>query len=103
MPQPPTRTVEQRMVALREANRVRRLRARLKAEVREGTRRPETVVAHPDCATMEVATLLRAVRGVGPVKAATWMRRTGVSASKTLAGLSDRQRRELLALLASRG
>jgi len=36
---------------------------------------------------------------IGRVKANAMLRRANVSPSKTIAGLSDRQRRELLALL----
>jgi hypothetical protein len=49
---------------------------------------------HPPewAATWKVADVLRAVPGMGPVKAARLLRRAQVAESKTLGGLSPRQR-----------
>ena len=79
-----TRLRERRMNALRQANQVRGLRAKLKQDLREGT---------------EVFDLLVAVPKIGPVKAAHLLTIARISPSKTVAGLSVRQRARLIELL----
>lgn len=106
----PGRTLEQRRAALRHANAIRSARKALKAELKgrgvlalvELLRDPDRVAGelveqapagYVD--TMHVADALTATRGIGTVKAGRFLRAVKVSPSRTLAGLSDRQRREL--------
>jgi hypothetical protein len=60
------------------------------------------VIAEPPaCArTARVYELLLAVPKVGPAKATRWLSHCRIAPSKTVVGLSERQRRELLELLA---
>ena len=96
-----TRLRERRMIALRQANQVRGLRAKLKQDLREGTVRLEQVLATGAdyLASAEVFDLLVAVPKTGPVKAAHLLTRARISPSKTVAGLSERQRTRLIELL----
>lgn len=112
----PARTDEQRMEALKRANNIRTDRARLKKQMRgtaNGSRRgsdkaaPARRVARQVLtdvpafmATCTVQTLLEAIPGVGRVKANKIMQAQRVSPSKTVGGLSQRQRRELTMRLA---
>ena len=95
----PARSPEQRLAALAEANRVRSLRAALKADLRAGrVSLASLLTSPPDFArSAKVATLLGATPQCGPARAAKIMDRCRISAGKTLAGLSDRQRAELIA------
>lgn len=94
-------TVSQRLRALGLANAVRSERARLKRRLAEGTLELSSVITDPPaCArTARVYELLLALPKVGPAKANRWLSRCRIAPSKTLAGLTDRQRRELLELL----
>ena len=98
------RTLEQRLAALAKANRIRFARAALKVAIRDGDIEAWTVVdaPHPDYETMRVVDLLAAVPGLGPVKVRRLMRTHQVSETKTLAGLTRRQRDELVTRLRSR-
>jgi len=92
---------ERRMNALRQANQVRGLRAKLKQDLREGTVRLEQILAigADYLASAEVFDLLVAVPKIGPVKAAHLLTIARISPSKTVAGLSARQRARLIELL----
>lgn len=89
------------MIALRQANRVRGLRAKLKQDLRADKVRLELVLAtRADyLASAEVYDLLVAVPKIGPVKANRLLTVAGVSPSKTIGGLSERQRVRLIELL----
>ena len=95
----PARSPEQRLAALAEANRVRSLRAALKADLRAGRVSLEGVLTSPPdfARSAKVAALLGAMPQCGPVKAAKIMDRCRIAQSKTVAGLSERQRSELIA------
>ena len=96
-----TRSPESRMNALRQANHVRSLRAKLKQDLHEGTVRLEQILAtRPGyLATAEVFDLLVAVPKIGPVKAAHLLNLAHISPSKTVVALSERQRARLIELL----
>lgn len=100
----PERSLQQRLDALGRANDVRIARARFKEEVKSGQRPVSSALVAPpaEVHTMKVADLLLTVRGVGTVKAGQMMRRVAIAPSKTVAGLSERQRRELLDVLGVR-
>lgn len=94
---PPVRSDEQCRIALDKANRVRIKRADIKRQLDAGDLdwRDVIVSTDPDLATMKVYEVMTAVRGVGRVKAQAMLDRCKVSSSKTLAGLTDRQRTAL--------
>jgi hypothetical protein len=95
----PERTLEQRMVALKGANRIRQARAEWKRMVR---RHPELRLApFEDRAfeTMKVIDYLLALPKVGRVKANKTLVQTRISPSKTIGGLTERQRVELMSML----
>jgi hypothetical protein len=96
-----TRSLESRMIALRQANQVRGQRAKLKHDLREGTDRLELILATDAdyLASAEVFDLLVAVPKIGPVKAGRLLTIARVSACKTVGKLSERQRARLIELL----
>lgn len=83
--------------ALACANRVRRMRAELKVELRRGDRSIEVLLDDLPgwLDTMPVLELLLSLWGVGPVKAHKWLTELRVSPFKTIGSLSLWQRREL--------
>ena len=82
------------------ANSIRTARAELKRELKAGRARIVDVIADPpECArTAKVEDLLVALPKIGPGRAARLLAQSRIAPSKTLAGLSERQRSELLAL-----
>lgn len=90
-----TRLHEHRMSALRQANQVRGLRAKLKQDLREGTVRLEQILATSAdyLASAEIFDLLVAVPKIGPVKAARLLTIARISPSTTVAALSERAAR----------
>jgi S13-like H2TH domain len=95
------RSPEQRLRALAKANEVRVVRARLKRWVAAGRIELARVVDEPpSCVqTAKVRELLLVVPGIGPARADRVLARCRIAHAKTVAGLSDRQRAELVALL----
>jgi S13-like protein len=91
------------MVALRHANHVRSARAKLKQDLRAGEVRLDQVLATPAdyLARAEVFGLLVAVPNIGPVKAGRLLAVAGISPSKAVGELSERQRGRLIELLSS--
>ena len=89
------------MSALSQANQVRGLRAKLKQDLRADRVRLELVLAaRADyLASAEVFDLLVAVPKIGPVKAGRLLTVARISPSKTIGGLSERQRARLIELL----
>ena len=89
------------MDALRRANDIRVRRAQLKKDLKAGTVQVETVLSHPPAyvETAKVIDILMAVPKFGRVKAARFLNQCRISQSKTVGGLSERQRAELVALL----
>ena len=88
------------MRALRHANEVRIGRARLKRELASGRVRIDEIIARPPefAKTARVYDLLLALPKVGPARAARWLSQCRIAPSKTVAGLSERQRHELIGL-----
>lgn len=98
------RTLEQRLAALERANEIRTRRAQLKRDVRAGIPFMALVWEPPDwLLTMQVYDLLLAVPKLGKRKAEQIMRRLRISHQKTVGGLSERQRVDLLSELGRRG
>jgi S13-like protein len=96
----PGRTLDQRLRALREANEIRVARAQLKKELASGRVRIEEILAEPPRAAMtaKVYDLLVALPRIGPVKAARSLIQCRIASSKTVGGLTERQRHELIDL-----
>lgn len=101
--QTPTRSLDQRMEALNRANDIRVRRARLKRDLKSGDRRIEQVIADPPeyVLTAKVYDMLVAVPRLGRVKVTRLLTQCRISQSKTVGGLSERQRAELLDLFRS--
>jgi hypothetical protein len=98
--QAPLRSLDQRMEALKRANDIRVRRAKLKKDLKEGHVRIETIVLDPPeyVSTAKVFDMLMAVPKLGRVKAARMLNQCRISQSKTVGGLSERQRAELVSL-----
>jgi hypothetical protein len=96
----PERSLDQRMDALRRANDVRVRRAQLKKDLKDGRVRIQAILADPPeyVETAKVIDILMAVPKFGRVKAARFLNACRISQSKTVGGLSDRQRAELIDL-----
>ena len=96
----PVRSLDQRMDALKRANDVRVRRAKLKKDLKEGKVKIEQILGNPPeyVSTAKVIDILMAVPKFGRVKAARFLNTCRISQSKTVGGLSDRQRTELIEL-----
>ena len=98
--QAPVRSLDQRMEALRRANDIRVRRAKLKKDLKDGRVQIEDVLLDPPewVETAKVFDMLMAVPKLGRVKAARLLNSCRISQSKTVGGLSERQRAELVSL-----
>lgn len=94
----PERSLDQRRAALRQANAIRVRRSQFKRDLKSGE--VSLVVALLDTPdwlmTAKVFDVLRALPRCGQVKANRTLIRLRISPSKTVGGLSDRQRDALL-------
>jgi hypothetical protein len=88
------------MEALKRANDIRVKRARLKKDLKSGAVSIEQILAKPPeyVSTAKVFDMLMAVPKFGRVKSLRMLNQCRISQSKTVGGLSDRQRQELIAL-----
>ena len=100
-PEAPERSESQRHEALAQANWVRTQRAALKADLKRGAVSIKALIADPPpyLAAAKLTELLLALPGYGPVKVTRLLGRCRVSPTKTIGGLSARQREELIAAL----
>ena len=89
------------MDALKRANDIRVRRAKLKKDLKDGRVKIEKILQNPPeyVSTAKVFEMLLAVPKFGRVKAARFLNQCRISQSKTVGGLSDRQRAELIGLL----
>ncbi len=103
--QAPARSLDQRMEALQRANDVRVRRAQLKRDLKAGNESIESILLDPPewVETAKVFDMLMAVPKFGRVKAARLLNQCRISQSKTVGGLSERQRTELVELFNHRG
>jgi hypothetical protein len=99
--QAPVRSPDQRMDALKRANDIRVRRAKLKKDLKVGRVRIDSILREPPeyVTTAKVFDMLMAVPKFGRVKATRFLNQARISQSKTVGGLSDRQRSELIGLL----
>ena len=98
--QAPARSLDQRMDALKRANDIRVRRAQLKKDLKDGIVQIESILLDPPeyVSTAKVLDMLMAVPKFGQVKAKRYLNQCRISESKTVGGLSDRQRTELIGL-----
>lgn len=101
---PPDRNLTQRLDALRRANDIRMRRSRLKRDLKAGREQLAPLLLDPPdyLLTAKLWDLLLAVPRLGRVKVNHLLRCKHISPSKTVGGLSERQRQEIVAHLRSR-
>ena len=94
----PERSLVQRMDALSKANHIRTRRAQLKRDLKGGRASIHTLLLDPPewIETAKVLDMLLAVPKYGRVKANKILTQCRISPSKTIGGLSERQRAELV-------
>lgn len=94
----PTRNHHQRMSALGNANEIRTYRANLKRDVKAGHRSIVDLLTDPPSKlqTMKIQDLLMSAPKMGRVKVDKLLRTCRISPSKTVGGMSERQRNEIL-------
>jgi len=97
----PERSLTQRMDALTEANRIRTKRAQLKKDLRGGSANVKVLLLSPPdyILSAKVSDMLLAVPKYGHVKVNKILAQCRISPSKTIGGLSERQRNELVSYL----
>src|SRR5215467_1128161 len=97
----PERSLNQRMDALARANQIRIKRAQLKRDLKAGRRSIHSLLLDPPeyVETAKVFDMLLAVPKYGRVKTNRILNQCRISPSKTIGGLSERQRTELVSLL----
>ena len=97
----PERSLQQRMDALQRANDIRTRRAQLKRDLKGGRRSIHDLLLDPPeyVETAKVFDMLLAVPKYGRVKVNKVLQQCRISPSKTIGGLSERQRTELVQML----
>jgi len=104
MPQPPILSPEQRQAALQKAAAARRQRAELKEKLKMGSLSLRELLAQADrdevVAKMKVSAVLESLPGLGKVKAKRLMEEVGISETRRVQGLGDKQRTALLTYVA---
>jgi hypothetical protein len=97
----PERSLTQRMDALKRANEIRTRRAALKRDLKAGRVQIQGLLLNPPeyLQTAKVFDLMLAVPKYGRVKVNRILTQCRISPSKTIGGLSERQRGELVSYL----
>jgi hypothetical protein len=97
----PERSLVQRMDALQRANEIRSRRAQLKRDLKAGRQSINRLLLEPPdyVLTAKVFDMLLAVPKYGRVKVNKILAQCRISPSKTIGGLSERQRSELVSML----
>jgi hypothetical protein len=97
----PERTHSQRMKALNRANEIRTKRAQLKRDLKAGKMKVEKLLLDPPdwVLSAKAFDMILAVPKYGRVKANKILNVCRISPSKTIGGLSERQRAELVSML----
>jgi hypothetical protein len=97
----PERSLDQRMEALQRANDIRSKRAQLKRDLKGNKVKIQTLLMDPPeyVQTAKVIDMLMAVPKYGRVKTNRILNQCRISPSKTIGGLSERQRAELVSQL----
>ena len=97
----PERSHKQRMRALETANEIRTRRAKLKKDLKAGKVQIDKLLLDPPeyLSSAKVFDLMLAVPKYGRVKTNRILNQCRISPSKTIGGLSERQRAELVSQL----
>ena len=97
----PERSLNQRMDALARANQIRIQRAQLKRDLKAGRRSIHKLLLEPPeyVETAKVFDMMLAVPKYGRVRVNKILTTCRISPSKTIGGLSERQRSELVSFL----
>jgi hypothetical protein len=97
----PERSLNQRMDAFARANQIRIKRAQLKRDLKSGRLSIHSLLLEPPeyVETAKVFDMLLAVPKYGRVKVNKILAHCRIAPSKTIGGLSERQRSELISLL----
>ena len=95
------RSLAQRMEALGRANEIRTKRAQLKRDLKARRKRAHDLLLEPPewMETMKIFDLLLACPKYGRVKANKLLKECKISPSRTIGGLSQRQRSEVVSML----
>jgi hypothetical protein len=94
----PTLTEEQRRQALAKAAEARKRRAEIKAQLKNGTLGLTEILrstADEILGKMKVSAMLEALPGVGKVRAHKVMEELGISTTRRIRGLGDKQKQAL--------
>jgi S13-like protein len=97
----PVRSHEQRITALGHANKIRSERAQLKRDLKAGRKRIHDLLLEPPewIETMKIFDLILACPKYGQIKTTKVLQQCRISPSKTIGGMSPRQRTELVSML----
>lgn len=97
----PPRSLMQRMDALERANKIRTYRAHLKIDLKAGRKKIQDLLLEPpeELETAKVFDLLMAVPKYGRVKVNKLFMQCRISPAKTVGGLSQRQRTEIISMM----
>ncbi len=105
MPLPPALSPEDRSAALAKAAAARRQRAELKEKLKMGSLTLKELLDQADrdevVAKMKVVTVLESLPGLGKVKARRLMEEIGISETRRVQGLGQKQREALFARLSN--
>src|SRR5438270_4051648 len=104
MPLPPSLSPEQRQAALEKAAAARRQRAELKEKLKMGSTSLKELLDQAErdevVGKMKVLAVLESLPGLGKVKARRVMADVGISETRRIQGLGDKQREKLFDSLA---
>lgn len=97
----PPLSASERAAALEAAARARKIRAQIKADLKNGKRSLQEVIelgkSDDVIGKMKVSALIEALPGVGKVRATAVMEKVGIASSRRIRGLGIHQTRDLLA------
>lgn len=103
----PSLSPEQRAAALEKAAEIRKARAELKEQLKEGKITLGDVLGRAEgddvVGKLKVSAVLQALPGIGKIRAAQIMEKLRIAESRRLRGLGDQQRRALLGEFADSG
>lgn len=97
----PERSLQQRMEALGSANEIRTYRANLKKDIKALRVSIVNLLLNPpeEIETMKIFDLLLVVPKIGRVKANKVLMQCRISPAKTIGGMSERQRDEVVSMV----
>ena len=103
----PTLSPEQRAAALEKAAEIRKARAELKEQLKQGKTTLPAVLSRAESdevvGKLKVSAVLQAMPGIGKVRATQIMEKLKIAESRRLRGLGEQQRKALLAEFSAGG